>query len=81
MIDRIGWIGSLLLATCGLPELFFAIQNKQVNLSYTFLIWWGIGEIFVFAYTLAKSKHVHLLPLLFNYGFNIVVISILVLLK
>lgn len=79
--ELLGWLGSTLLALCGLPEAFQALSTGSSGLTWTFLGLWGGGEIVVLIYTLLKSRQVKLLPLIFNYGLNIVFISIIVWVK
>ena len=79
--EKIGWLGSILLAICGLPEAYFAITTGTTSLSYIFLILWGSGEIFTLFYLTQKNKKIKLLPLFLNYGLNIVFISILLIIK
>jgi uncharacterized protein with PQ loop repeat len=81
VIETIGWISGAMLALCGLPEAVLAYRRKNSLLSYPFLLMWYIGEWGLFFYSLAKNKEVDLLPLLFNYGLNIVFISIILFYK
>lgn len=80
-MEIIGWIGGILLAFCGLPEAVLAIQTKQCLLSWSFLLMWLIGEILALTYVILKAKKVSLLPLIFNYGLNILFISIMIFYK
>lgn len=74
----IGWIGATLLALSGLPEAIKAIQTLNSPLTWTFLLMWLFGEVFTLIYVLQKNREVKLLPLLFNYGLNIVFITVIV---
>ena len=75
MIEIIGWLGALLLATCGLPQLIKTIKTRSFEgLSITFLFWWLFGEIFVLFYIILGAFR---WPLIFNYGINIVIIFII----
>ena len=68
MLDLIGWIGSFLLAWCGLPQAIQSFKQKHSDgLSWSFLFMWFFGEVFVLIYILPKND----LPLLFNYSINI----------
>jgi len=78
MIDLIGWMGALLLGICGIPEVIHTLQTSQVNLTWGLLLFWFFGEILALIYTYNKSKKVRLFPLIFNYGLNIICISILI---
>lgn len=71
MIESIGWIGSLLLSTCGVPLVIDVCVKKKVeSVSKLFLLWWLLGEILLLIYILALPTLS--IPLLFNYGFNCV---------
>ena len=72
-MEIISWIGSLLLAMCGLPLAIDVIKTKQCNISNSFLAMWGIGELLVAVYTMYKNEN----ALAFNYVSNIVFISVL----
>ena len=70
-IETIGWLGAVLLATCGLPQLLKTIKTKDFSgLSLIFIIWWFLGEIFMLTYIMIEAFRI---PLLFNYGINIIV--------
>ncbi len=75
VIEFVGWLGAILLATCGLPQFFKTIKTKKFDgLSIVFLIWWLIGEILTLFYVIwAAWKW----PLLFNYTLNILLIFIM----
>jgi len=74
-IEIIGWIGAILLATCGLPQLYKTIKTKSFEgLSIVFITWWFLGEVFVLIYVLERAFR---WPLIFNYGVNIVVCAII----
>jgi hypothetical protein len=74
----IAWIGSILLATCAFPELLRTLKTRQCTLSWGFLLMWFFGEIFVFIPVVAKNLG---LFLVFNYGLNILMISVLLYFK
>ena len=74
-MEYIGWIGSILLAFCGLPQAIESFKTKNSDgLTWGFLIMWGVGEIFTIIYILPKWHW----PLIFNYTANIIFISIIV---
>lgn len=77
-IEYIGWISAVLLATCGIPEAYEALKTGDSALTWTFLLMWYFGEIFALIYTMNKNKKVKLIPLLFNYGLNLVLISVII---
>lgn len=71
-MNIIGFIGSTLLALCGLPEFILAVKNKDSQLSWTFLSIWQLGEIFTL---IAIINDAPLGYLLLNYSANIFFIS------
>jgi uncharacterized protein with PQ loop repeat len=74
MMETIGWIGSILLAFCGLPQAIESYKTKNSDgLTWGFLGMWGMGEIFTIIYILPKWHW----PLIFNYTANIIFISII----
>jgi len=73
-METIGWIGSILLAFCGLPQAIESYKTKNSDgLTWGFLGMWGMGEIFTIIYILPKWHW----PLIFNYTANIIFISII----
>jgi uncharacterized protein with PQ loop repeat len=73
-METIGWIGSILLAFCGLPQAWESYKTKNSDgLTWGFLIMWGVGEIFTIIYILPKWHW----PLIFNYTANLVFISVI----
>ena len=74
-MDNIGWIGSILLAFCGLPQAIESYKTKNSNgLTWGFILMWLIGEICTFIYIIPKMD----LPLLFNYSANILFLIIII---
>ena len=77
-METLGWIGSLLLAFCGLPQAIESIKTKSsAGLTWGFILMWSFGEIFTFIYILPKMD----LPLMFNYTANIIFLAIIVFFK
>jgi hypothetical protein len=74
MLDILGWLGSVLLAICGIFEAIPAIIRGYTRLTLTFLLAWLFGEIFVLIPVLLKIKEPYLI---FNYGLNIIFISVI----
>jgi uncharacterized protein with PQ loop repeat len=73
-MEYIGWIGSILLAFCGLPQAIESYKTKNSDgLTWSFLGMWGMGEIMTIIYILPKWHW----PLIFNYTANIVFIAII----
>ena len=79
--ESIGWFSALLLACCGIPEVIISLTTGESGLSWYFLLMWFFGEIGALIYVIGKSKEVKLWPLLFNYGLNIICITIILLCK
>ena len=74
-METIGWIGSILLAFCGLPQAIESYKTKNSDgLTWSFLIMWGAGELFTIVYIIPKWHW----PLIFNYTANIIFISVIV---
>lgn len=73
-IDVMVWGGSILLSTCSIPELIKSVRTKSCTLTWSFLLMWLFGEIFILIPVLDKALGAFLV---FNYSLNIVIISIL----
>lgn len=72
-----GWIGSILLALCGLPQLIKTLKTRRVNdFSGLFLLMWFLGEVLTLIYIL--SQPFFQLPLLANYCINIIITATLI---
>ncbi len=71
--ETIGWIGNILFAICGIPQVFKTFRTKSVkDLSALFLWLWFAGELLTFVYIVAgdiETGHLHI-PLYFNYMVN-----------
>lgn len=77
-MEQIGWLGSILLAFCGLPQAIESIKTKSSEgLTWGFIGMWFLGEIMTFIYILPKMD----LPLLFNYTANIIFLAIIIYFK
>ena len=77
-MENIGWLGSILLAFCGLPQAIESIKTKSSEgLTWGFIGMWFIGEICTFIYILPKMD----LPLLLNYTANIIFLAIIIFFK
>jgi hypothetical protein len=75
MVGLIGWTSSALLAACGIPLAYDAYNKGEANgVPAPFLWMWYVGEWLALFYVLLQ----HGLdgPLLANYGFNILLISV-----
>jgi len=73
--DTIGWIGSLLLATCGAPLAWKCIATGRSDTSLLFLAMWLGGEI---CYVISIPMKAGWVPwLMLNYILNIVFVMII----
>ena len=72
--ETIGWIGNILFAICGIPQVIKTYQTKSAkDLSVLFLWLWFAGELLTFIYIVIgdlETKTAHF-PLYFNYAVNI----------
>ena len=74
-MDNVGWLGSILLAFCGLPQALESYKTKNSDgLTWGFVLMWFVGEICTFVYIIPKMD----LPLLFNYSANIMFLIIII---
>jgi uncharacterized protein with PQ loop repeat len=77
-METLGYIGSIMLAICGLPQAIESFKTKSSEgLTWGFIGLWFWGEIFTFAYILPKMD----LPLLINYSANIIFLSVIIYFK
>ena len=77
-METIGYIGSIMLAICGLPQAIESYKTKSSEgLTWGFILLWLFGELFTFAYIIPKMD----LPLLINYSTNIIFLTIIVYFK
>jgi uncharacterized protein with PQ loop repeat len=70
MFELFGWLGSALLACCGLPEAIKSLREKQSGLTWGLLLMWFIGEIFLMVYAI----HLGSIPLFCNYTANVFIL-------
>ena len=77
-METIGWLGSILLAFCGLPQAIESFKTKSSDgLTWGFISMWFIGEILTIIYILPQM----VLPLIFNYTANIIFLSVIIYFK
>ncbi len=56
MIEGIGWVGAVMLATCSFPLVVRAWRTPHPDqMSRPFLWWWFAGEALTLAYVIAKA--------------------------
>ena len=73
----IGYLGGAFLTICGIPEVIRTIKDDRCHLGWPFLALWYSGEIFMLIYSLILWDY----PLMMNYIFNFIVVSVLVFFK
>lgn len=77
-INTIGWIGSVCLGGCSLPQAVKCYKEGNAEgLSWAFVALWLGGELLTLSYVLG-SNFDHSLPLITNYIANIILIGIMV---
>jgi uncharacterized protein with PQ loop repeat len=77
MLELIGWIGSVLLACCGIPQAYSSHKDGHSDgISHAFLWMWAIGEVLTFTYVLGFQTLS--LPLIANYAVNILVLLVII---
>ena len=54
-MEIVSWIGSVLLALCGLPIALEDIKTKKSDINLWFLVMWGLGEAFTLVYVVYKQ--------------------------
>lgn len=72
--ETIGWIGNILFAICGIPQVIKTYRTKSAkDLSALFLWLWLAGELLTFVYIVVGDLETGALhyPLYFNYMVNI----------
>ncbi len=77
--QTVGWIGSLCLAFCGLPQAIQSYRqgnSKGVNLG--FLVLWLTGEIFTLVYVFTSLTS---LQLMVNYTVNLICVLVIMFYK
>lgn len=70
------WLGSVLLAFCGLPLIWRTIADGHARgVSLGFLLMWLCGEALTLVCVVLRQRpRSH--PLVLNYGFNLACVSI-----
>ena len=77
-MEYIGWVGSIFLAICGLPQAYASWKQGHSNgISSGFLALWGFGEVLTLLYVIHKMDA----PLLLNYFTNILSLSVIIFYK
>lgn len=69
-----GWLGSICLALCGVPQAIQSYQDKHSHgISWGMLLLWAFGECFALTYVFNRLD----MPMVMNYGVNIFVIALM----
>ena len=76
-METIGYLGGLLLAICGIPEVIRTVKDGCCHLGWAFLLLWFFGEVFMEIYAFGLRDY----PLIFNYTFNLVLVGIMLFYK
>lgn len=73
-LETIGLIGGICLAICGLPQAIQSIRDGHSDgINIFFLLLWTLGEIFTIIYVIPMMS----IPLLINYGANLIFLGII----
>jgi uncharacterized protein with PQ loop repeat len=73
-MDILGWIGSVLLAFCALPQAIESWRTgSSQGVAWGLLIMWGLGELFMILHVWPLGD----VPLLLNYSANIILVGII----
>ncbi len=76
MLNLIGWIGSLSLAFCGLPQAIQSYRTKSSDgINSGFLSLWLVGEVCTLIYVSMSLTSIQLLT---NYSINLLCLSVII---
>lgn len=79
MIEIIGWLGAVLLATCAVPQTWrCCVDGHADGLSWAFIAMWLGGELLTLTYVAAATPSIILIV---NYAVNIACLVVIVALK
>ena len=74
ILETIGWLGAFFFAICAVPQAWQSYKEGHSHgLSWMFLIFWLLGEIFMTIYVWPTGD----LPLLSNYIVNLILTSVI----
>jgi uncharacterized protein with PQ loop repeat len=75
LFEILGWLGSICLAICGIPQAWQSFKDKHSHgISWAFLLLWSFGELFALAYVYDKLD----IPLLMNYATNMLILGVII---
>ena len=78
MIEVIGYLSTILLGFCGIPQAIKAWKTQSArDISWIFLLMWGGGEICATIYVAGDNllRQEWQIPLLANYILNFIIIA------
>jgi uncharacterized protein with PQ loop repeat len=81
MLELIGWIGGIFLAICAVPQAIKTYREKDASgLSWLMLFFWAAGEVLTIYYIIITNiqSGQWQIPLIFNYGLNILLMIYLI---
>lgn len=74
IFEIMGWLGSICLAICGIPQAWMSYRDKNSHgISWGFVLLWAFGEAFALTYVYDKLD----LPLVVNYMTNILIVGVI----
>jgi len=77
--EACGWIGSICLAFCAVPQARLSIEQGHSNGISNGLLWmWALGELFTLIFLVNQARDKWNWPLIMNYSANIVFIGIVI---
>jgi uncharacterized protein with PQ loop repeat len=76
-MEMIGYLGSLLLTVCGIPEVIRTIKDNKCHLGWSMIVLWSLGEVFMVVYAFYLGNG----PLIMNYVFNFFVVGVMLFYK
>lgn len=73
-MEFLAWVGSILLAICGVPMAWRAIREGHAHgVAGGFLWLWYIGELMLTVYTAYLNEW----ALVFNYSINVIAVTVI----
>ena len=74
-LELIGWIGSVCLGICALPQAIQCYKEKHADGISHGLVWlWYIGELFTLIYIVLTNASI---PLILNYSVNLLLLHVI----
>lgn len=76
-MEIIGYLGSIFLTFCAVPELIRTIKDNRCHIGWPMLTLWFVGEVFMTTYSFMLWNF----PLMMNYIFNFIVVIVMLVYK